>query len=170
MQPKQLFPEEWKNRKSITAAEYNAWQAGKLKSKEKRLPKLRINPHQDFATYKDGVLTVVIHEIPPSQNVWKLWHHITLNDETQRWNDLIIILARSATKKQFHKPIVKFRFFFSDNRERDRKNYESWKPLLDGLTRAGVIADDNYRAIKEEISDIEVDRQNSRTEIVIREG
>lgn len=28
-QPKALpFPEEWKNRKSITAAEYNAWQAG----------------------------------------------------------------------------------------------------------------------------------------------
>lgn len=161
------FPPEWAGRKSISAAEYKAWLAGQLKAKEKSLPKLRTNRRQDFATHQNGVLTIVIHELPPSQNAWKQWHYIALNNETQRWNDLIILLARNATQKQFTNPVVKFRFFFPDNRPRDRKNYESWKPLLDGLTRAGVIADDNYREIREEPADIEVDRGNPRTEILV---
>lgn len=162
------FPPEWAKRKSISAAEYKAWLAGKTKDNG---PKLRTNRRQDFATYQAGVLTIVIHELPPSQNQWKSWNRQrTLNNETQRWNDIIILLARSATKKQFTNPVVKFRFYFPDNRPRDRKNYESWKPLLDGLTRAGVIADDNYREIQEEPPDIEVDRQNPRTEIVVREA
>ena len=142
---------------------------GKYKVKVKSLPKFRSNK-QDFATYRNGILTITIHELPPSQNVWKKWHHITLNDETQRWNDLIILLCRTVTNKQFHRPFVKFKFYFPDNGPRDRKNYESWKPLLDGLTRAGIIADDNWKAIGEEPSEVEVDKYNPRTIIEIREG
>jgi hypothetical protein len=40
---------------------------------------------------------------------------------------------------------------------------------LDGLTRAGVISDDNWKKIKEDPSDIEIDRADPRTEIIVRE-
>lgn len=173
IQTNKSIPKQWDGRKSISVAEYNDWINGNVKPQEQNVkpgPKLRTNHRQDFATYKDGELIITIHELPPSQNRWKQWHWTVLAEETKRWNELVSILALSARSGQFSKPVIKFKFYVPDNRNRDRKNLESWKPLLDGLTLAGVISDDNYKEIQEEPSDIEIDRSNTRTEIVVREG
>lgn len=166
------IPKEWDGRRSISAKEFIDWQNGKMPKKKVKLqegPKIRLNIKQDYATYLNGVLTIVIHELPPSQNIWKKWHWTVTAEETRRWNEIIILLARQ-TKAKFMKPIIRFNFYFRDGRAKDRKNFESWKPLLDGLTMAGTIKDDNYKVIKEEISGMYVDNRNPRTEIIVREG
>lgn len=167
------LPPQWANRKSISAKEYRDWLNGKIKaefSKVKPGPKLRSNFRQDFATFQNGALTITIHELPPSQNQWKKWHWSVLAEETKRWNVLIMLLAMSTKCGKFKRPVIRFSFYFPDNINRDRKNFESWKPLLDGLTWARVIEDDNYKVIQEEKSEVAVDRRDWRTEIQIWEG
>jgi hypothetical protein len=159
------LPKVFENRKSISAAEFNSLLSG---GKKKRVKKPRPRK-QDKATFKNGVLIITIYMLPPSQNEWTNWHEMKLSKEKVFWNQLIIALARNKCL-MFKNPVVKFKFYFPDNIDRDRKNYESWKPLMDGLTRAGIISDDNWKEIKEDPSDIEVDRANPRTEIIVREG
>lgn len=153
----------------MTAEEYRQFVNGNNKPKRRCGPKPRTNPREDFATYDDGVLKVVIHEIPPSQNEWKKWHKLVLAEFTKVWNTIICTKVQEIHPPLFRNPVIKFYFFVPNAMIRDRKNLESWKPLLDGLTEAGVISDDNYLAIKEDPSDIEIDRDNPRTEIVVYE-
>lgn len=170
-QPNKPYPEEWKNRTSITTAEYNAWVSGKHKSKNKRLPKLRINPHQDFATYKDGVLTIVVHEIPTTFNDRKHWPKYIERAEKRRWEQIMWGIILEAGKPSFSRPVVQVHFYFPDNRPRDpQDNYMSWKALTDGLTRAGVIVDDSWQHTRVLEPVPHVDKANPRTEIVVREG
>lgn len=168
---KQLFPAEWRNRQSVSAAEYRAWQQGKLKNKEKHLPKLRTNPIQDFATYRAGILTVVIHELPTSYNQRKHWPDYIERAEKRRWEQIMWGIILEAGRPVFKHPVVQVHFFFPDNRARDpQDNYMSWKALTDGLTRAGVIADDSWQHCKVLEPVPHIDRQDARTEIVVREG
>ena len=140
-----------------------------VKLLEYRGPKLRTNSRQDFVEYKNGVLRIVVHELPPSQNRWKSWHHMMLANETKRWNEIVSILVRS-TRARFKKPDVCFHFYWPDGGNYDTGNYASWKPLLDGLTRGGVIQDDNYKKLIEDKPKTEIDRKNPRTEIIVREA
>lgn len=158
------LPKELEKEKSIPAAVFNDLLSGGKKIRVKK-PRPR---KQDKATFKNGILTITIYMLPPSQNEWTNWHEMKLSKEKNFWNHLIVALARNKCP-MFKNPVIKFKFFFPDNLDRDRKNYESWKPLLDGLTRAGIISDDNWKEIKEEPSDIAVDRADPRTEIIVRD-
>jgi hypothetical protein len=168
-QPKQSFPKEWVNRKSVSASEYNNWLNGK--SKNQKLPKIRINPIQDFATYKDGILTVVIHELPTTYNDRKHWPKYIEREEKRRWEQIMWGIILEAGRPVFKNPVVRVDFYFPDNRPRDpQDNYMSWKALTDGLTRAGVITDDCWQKTKVEAPGTFIDRENARTEIIITEA
>ncbi len=60
---------------------------------------------------------------------------------------------------------VRIDYFFPDARRRDPDNY-CGKFLLDGLTKAGEIADDDFAHIALEVHG-HVDRKNPRTEITV---
>lgn len=164
------LPEKWKDRQSISAKELRDLLAGKIKDREKQGPKLRTNNRQDYATFKDGVLTIVIHELPVSLNQRKQWHWSVVATEKERWEQIIWAIILEAGRPVFSRPVVQVTFYFPDNRPRDpQDNYMSWKALTDGLTRAGVIPDDCWQHTKVLAPGAFVDRQNPRTEIVVRE-
>ena len=60
-------------------------------------------------------------------------------------------------------------YYFQDSRRRDPDNYAG-KLILDGLTKAGVIADDDFDHITLEIKKGGVDKENPRTEVEITKG
>lgn len=62
---------------------------------------------------------------------------------------------------------VHIRYFFPTAARHDADNYAG-KFLLDGLTKAGIIIDDDLKHITTTISG-DVDRKNPRTEITIKE-
>ena len=61
------------------------------------------------------------------------------------------------------KAMVRIDYYFPDRRRHDADNY-CGKLLLDGLTKAGVIADDDFAHISLSVHGY-VDRTNPRTEI-----
>jgi len=164
------LPKEWANRKSVSAHELQDLLEGKYKNKERPGPKLRTNHRQDYASYKGGVLTVVIHEIPTSLNQRKKWLDKDVRAEKRRWEQIMWGIILEAGRPVFRKPVVQVHFYFPDNRPRDpQDNYMSWKALTDGLTKAGVIPDDSWQHAKVKEPGAAVDRQNPRTEIVVWE-
>jgi len=113
-------------------------------------------------------LRLVIHAIPPSNNRFigrdARWAY---QEEKRRWEILIrAALGRYKPSAPFKRAEVSIRYWFPDKRRRDPDNY-SGKMLLDGLTRAGVIADDSFQAIRLELLG-GWDPEQPRTEILIR--
>lgn len=144
---------------------------GKYKVKVNSGPKLRTNHRQDYAIYENGVLTIVIHELPVSLNQRKQWHWSVVATEKERWEQIMWGIILAAGRPVFSRPVVQVTFYFPDNRPRDpQDNYMSWKALTDGITRAGVIPDDSWQNAKVLSPVAKVDRKNPRTEIVVREG
>ena len=105
--------------------------------------------------------------IPPSlnkvagrQNVWEY------RQLKQLWTEAVYAVSRGKRPgKPWDKAGVEIVYYFPDRRRRDPDNY-CGKFLLDGLTEAGVIKDDNMFCITLTVRG-EVDKKNSRTEIII---
>ena len=110
----------------------------------------------------------VISEIPPSINKYigrqDVWRY---RAEKARWKSIMCVYCRPKPKKPIERAKVSIVFYFPDNRGRDYDNY--LKMLLDGLTAAGIIADDNFKAVPEMILKGTVDKENPRIEIEIEE-
>lgn len=114
-------------------------------------------------------IKIVINEIPPSNNKFMGNSHnfnIYRNIKEQ-WHWLIRAAIREKPKEPFEKAIVEIKYYFPDKRRRDPDNY-SGKMLLDPLVREGVLADDSFKNIQLVLS-ADVDKNNSRTEITVRE-
>lgn len=117
-------------------------------------------------------MRITIKEIPPSLNRFQgrfnSWEY---RNEKRRWTDTVSLLAKcmqNRTGEQFERARVELTYFFQDSRRRDPDNY-SGKLILDGLTKAGVIADDDFDHIELVIKKGGVDKKNPRTEIEIKE-
>lgn len=89
----------------------------------------------------------VIPEIPPSNNKYigreNRWEY---QAEKKRWAQLVALFCLPRPREPIKHAAVKLVYHFSDNRRRDPDNY-SGKMLLDGLVRAGIIADDSFTCI-----------------------
>ena len=70
-------------------------------------------------------------------------------------------------KTPINRAAVTIRYYFPDRRRRDPDNY-SGKFLLDGLTKAGVIADDSFSHITLSL-EAYCDPASPRTEIIVEE-
>lgn len=116
-------------------------------------------------------MKIVIPDVPPSLNRFvgreNTWAY---RAEKQRWTGLVKAFARRErartnapqTPRAAH---VQIAYFFPDKRRRDPDNY-CGKLLLDGLTQAGVIADDDFAHIALTVRGY-VDAKMPRTEITV---
>ena len=88
-----------------------------------------------------------IPEIPPSNNKFlgreNRWEYQKIK---KHWAGLINLLCVPKPPKTLQKAVVRLIYHFPDNRRRDPDNY-SGKMILDGLVRAGIIADDCFSCI-----------------------
>lgn len=64
------------------------------------------------------------------------------------------------------KASVSYRFFVPDNIRRDASNMEqSCKPYLDGVVDSGLIAGDHWQVLKNNGSEVAIDKANPRVEL-----
>ena len=94
-------------------------------------------------------IRITLPGIPRSLNAFagrrNIWEY---REEKQHWTDLVCLLGRSQRPtKPLDKAVVTISYRFPDKRRRDPDNYNG-KMLLDGLTQAGIIADDSFQHIK----------------------
>lgn len=105
--------------------------------------------------------------IPPSMNQYagreNSWAY---RNEKRRVKDHVCWIAKGH-KERFEKARVSLIYHFADNRRRDPDNY-CGKFILDGLTAAGVIKDDDFEHIELEVRKGE-NKRPAYTEIVITE-
>ncbi len=90
----------------------------------------------------------ILTEIPPSNNRFSgrknVWEY---REEKKRWEQLIRLTCRPKPDKPYYKATVKLTYYFKTKGRRDPDNY-SGKFILDGLVRAGIIADDSFNNIR----------------------
>lgn len=117
-------------------------------------------------------IKLVIPEIPPSNNKFmgrgsKQYQAFTYQKEKQKWAWLVKAAVKKKPAKPIEKAVVNIIYYFPDERKRDPDNY-SGKFILDGLTKAGIIKDDSFNNIELVLAG-RVDRENPRTEIIVKE-
>ena len=114
-------------------------------------------------------MTIVLPGIPPSlnatagrNNVWE--YRKTKAEWTRRvWG--ACMAHKDRPKEPWERSVVEITYYFPTQGRHDADNYAG-KFLLDGLTKAGVIVDDDLRHISTVIRGA-YDKQNPRTEITI---
>lgn len=116
-------------------------------------------------------IQIVLPGIPPSLNKFagrmNQWDYRNAKDEWTRLVQYACIKRRPAAPYQHAE--VHIHYCFHDGRRRDPDNF-CGKLILDGLTKAGVIADDDFKHISLRIS-AEFDRtQEPYTQITVTEG
>lgn len=88
-----------------------------------------------------------IPDIPPSNNKYigrnNKWDYQKIK---KQWAQLISVCCRPKPPEPLSRATVTLLYHFKDKRRRDPDNY-SGKMILDGLTAAGIIADDSFFCI-----------------------
>lgn len=103
----------------------------------------------------------------PSLNTWTNWHWAKKAEEKEAWVEEIGWLGKKFGNPQLENALVEIIYYFETNRRRDKDNYTP-KFIMDGLTAAGLIDDDNDDNIFLNWK-LKVDKDNPRTEIKITE-
>lgn len=114
-------------------------------------------------------MRIVIDSIPKSLNAYagrrNSWEY---RKDKAEWKRLVWAVCRATgqvPKKPFAKALVRIDYFFKDRRRHDPDNYAG-KMLLDGLTAAGVLADDDFGHIFLVLHG-HVDAKRPRTEVTV---
>lgn len=109
----------------------------------------------------------IIPAIPPSNNKFigreNRWEY---QDIKKQWAGYIAALCRPKPPEPLSRASVTLLYHFRDKRRRDPDNY-SGKMILDGLTAAGIIADDSFFCIDLQLK--AVYDKKGETEILIEE-
>lgn len=107
--------------------------------------------------------------IPPSLNRYagrkNEWDY---RANKREWIDIVSVCCRPVPPRPIEQSRVTLSYYFADRRRRDPDNY-SGKMILDGLTKAGIIADDSFGHIELTLCG-RYDKINSHVEIIIEEG
>ena len=112
-------------------------------------------------------MKIVLKGCPPSLNRFagreNSWEY---RKEKARWTQAVRIMClQDRPREPFPFAEVEIMYYFPTRARHDADNY-SGKFLLDGLTKAGVIIDDDMRHIRLTVAG-GYDRENPRTEITI---
>jgi len=118
--------------------------------------------------------TITIPRVPKSMNRMERMHWARWNKEKREWiHDIFYLVKehRNAVPRNLdHINIKKITIYFDKIRTRDESNFEPMimKPLADALVNARIIKDDTIDYItRPGRVDIEIDRSNPRTEILL---
>lgn len=88
-----------------------------------------------------------IPEIPPSNNKFigrtNRWEY---QDAKKQWAGYVQVFCTPKPSKPLERAVVTLVYHFTDKKRRDPDNY-SGKMILDGLVKAGIIADDSFYCI-----------------------
>lgn len=117
-------------------------------------------------------MEIIIHDIPPSNNIYLgnggRGKNFQYQRDKKRWARLVKRAAEgNKPKNPIEKSTVTLEYYFKTRHRRDPDNY-SGKFLLDGLVLAGVIEDDSFKNIDLRIKG-NYDKENPRTVITIAE-
>ena len=117
-----------------------------------------------------NAIRITLKGVPPSLN--RFAGRMNTNEyrhEKKIWTDAVgwSVKAIKDRPPTFQKANVYILYYFPTAGRHDPDNYAG-KFLLDGLTQAGVIADDRFGCIKLHL-DGAVDRDNPRTVITVTE-
>lgn len=85
----------------------------------------------------------------------------------EQWELLIRASCRPKPDKPLEHSMVTLHYYFPNHIRRDPDNY-SGKMVLDGLTRAGIIADDSFKHIELRLM-ASYDKKKPRLEIMVEE-
>lgn len=117
------------------------------------------------------MIKLTIKDVPPSMNrfLGKTggWEY---RNAKKDWTDMVMWALKAQNirlPKPYEKAHVFVTYYFPDRRRRDADNY-SGKLLMDGLTRGGIILDDDFKHVTLHL-DGNIDAKNPRTEIVVKE-
>lgn len=89
--------------------------------------------------------------IPPTLNEVRRMHYQVQAKEKKKWEKIVMIESKVQKLQPVENPvIVTYRFHFVDARIRDPDGYAySAKACQDGLVKAGILPDDNFKIVKE---------------------
>lgn len=90
----------------------------------------------------------VIEEVPPTENQFRgranVWAY---RSEKQRWTQMVFWACKIAPHEKITgRATVKITYYFKGFQRRDADNY-SGKFILDGIVKAGILADDSFQHI-----------------------
>lgn len=110
-------------------------------------------------------MKLILSGIPPSLNKFlskeNSWEY---RKQKREWKESVVWQCKALKYKCLEKAKVTVTYYFPDKRRRDPDNFAP-KMILDGLTAAGVIADDDFDHIQLTIKKGGIDKGNPRTEI-----
>lgn len=108
------------------------------------------------------------HPYHPSINVWFVMKRHQMNDIKQKWKDFIkwIIAENNLSNLKLNTFSMTFKTYMPTKRRTDPDNTVP-KFILDGMTDAGFIVDDDGEHLKSLELCVGHDSSNPRTEIVI---
>ncbi|MEG2924023.1 MAG: hypothetical protein RR848_06090 [Oscillospiraceae bacterium] len=111
-------------------------------------------------------MKITIKAVPPSLNKFSgrknVWEYRKMKKE---WTMLVKATAMSKVKSPAEFALVRIDYFFKTRVRHDSDNY-CGKFILDGLTAAGVIIDDDFEHIALLLHG-HYDKENPRTEITV---
>lgn len=89
-----------------------------------------------------------VHGIPPSNNKFmgKSGSYHSYQTLKKEWAEKIQYECSPKPEKPIRKARITLTYYFRDHKERDPDNF-SGKFLMDGLTKAGIIEDDNFNVV-----------------------
>lgn len=91
------------------------------------------------------------------------------NDIKRQHTSMIALIARSKIKKKLNKIDIEINWICK-NKRKDKDNIiAGTKFILDGLVEAGVIENDGWKQIGDISHKFDVDKDNPRIEVIIKE-
>ena len=95
--------------------------------------------------------TIRINNIPPTQNELRRMHYRQIAKEKKEWEMTIgWIVIEQNIQPVTESVTMTYEFWFRDNKRRDPDNYAaSAKMIQDGLVKAGILVDDNFKHVPE---------------------
>ena len=117
------------------------------------------------------MMRITLKGVPPSLNRFAgRQHSWEYRDAKSYWTQLVWAASRASKDrpaKPMEKADVEILYYFPTRSRHDADNY-SGKFLLDGLTKAGVIVDDDLAHIRTHIAG-DYDKREPRTVITVKE-
>ena len=105
----------------------------------------------------------------PSTNQWMIMKRPMMNALKQKWKDFIMWFIKDLGYQDMNIDSCEFYVttYRKINREFDLDN-TTIKFIQDGLVESGFLVDDNYKVLKKLVLTGGIDKNNPRTEIIVR--